>query len=521
MDVGAGFLARPGGTDGMCMDAASRSARKLDGLLPPAVISPKDQLANAMEQLRAKERPIDKYTYLAELQATNENLYYAILTEHTHEAMPVVYTPTVGEACQKYSQVFRRSTGLWITHAMAGHVKEALEQWPEPDVRCIVFTDGERILGLGDLGACGMGIPVGKLALYSALAGIHPRHCLPVTIDVGTNNKAFLADPGYIGTRAERQPVGEGSAYDELVREFIEAACAKWPGLLLQFEDFGNKNAFRLLKRYQPTCCCFNDDIQGTACVVLGGLYSALKQIKKTKLSELKFLFQGAGEAGCGIAELIAAAIVEEAGGSSQLSIEEARKSVFLFDSKGLVVEGRPDGFRGRRGTLQHHKLPFAHTHAQETSFLAAVRDVRPDVIIGVSAQPGVFDEEVCKAMAEINETPIIFPLSNPTHKAECTAEQAYTWTGGKCIFASGSPFDPVTVGGKTFEPGQGNNAYIFPGIGLGLLEAQAKTCPDQVFILAAQTLAETVTEADMAEARISLWRLRDASSVAVRLASS
>jgi malate dehydrogenase (oxaloacetate-decarboxylating)(NADP+) len=335
-----------------------------------------------------------------------------------------------------------------------------------------------------------------------------------VTLDVGTNNESNLADPLYIGTREKRsRELGPGTAYDELVREFIEAACAKWPGLLLQFEDFGNKNAFRLLHDYQDKCLCFNDDIQGTACVVLGGLYSALGQLKKENLSDLTFLFQGAGEAGVGIAQLISEAVAADSGGA--ISVEQARQKVFLFDSKGLVVEGRPDGFRGRSGTLQSHKLPFAHPHAEEKTFIDAVKDVKPDVIVGVSAQPGVFDEEVCRAMAEINETPLIFPLSNPTHKAECTAEQAYTWTEGRCIFASGSPFDPVEVGGKRFEPGQGNNAYIFPGIGLGLLCAGATTCPSEVFIIAAKTLASTVTPEDIAVGRMypPLSKARDVSA--------
>jgi malate dehydrogenase (oxaloacetate-decarboxylating)(NADP+) len=392
----------------------------------------------------------------------------------------------VGEACREYSRIYRRPQGVFLAAHEKGRYAELLRQWPERDVRIIVVTDGERILGLGDLGTSGMGIPVGKLCLYAAGAGIHFRHCLPVMIDVGTNNAEFINDPMYIGLRQERI---RGEAYDEIIEEFVMAVQQVFPKALIQFEDFGNQNAFRLLANYRNRVCAFNDDIQGTACVSLAGLQAAMR-LTNRNLEDQTFLFLGAGEAGTGIGELIVSALVK-----SGMSSGDAHRRCWFVDSKGLVVQSR-DG-------LVDHKKPFAHDHAPVPDFLSAIQALKPTAIIGVSGQAGKFDKQVLEAMAEVNEQPIIFALSNPTANSECTAGEAYTWTQGRCLFASGSPFDPVTIGEKTFTPGQGNNAYIFPGVGLGVIATQAKHVTEEMFLIAAETLANQVSQTDFESGRL------------------
>jgi len=349
-----------------------------------------------------------------------------------------------------------------------------------------VVTDGERILGLGDLGANGMGIPVGKLCLYTACAGIHPRLCLPVTIDVGTNNEELLNDILYVGLRQRRL---RGEPYEDLVEEFIMATRELYPHALIQFEDFGTQNAFRLLNKYRGKICTFNDDIQGTGVVALAGLYSALR-ITGGKLRDQKILFLGAGEAGIGMGGMISSALVAEG-----LSQKEARSRCWFVDSKGLVVKSRSD--------LSEHKLLYAHDYEYLGDFLSAVKSLRPTVIIGASGQPSIFTRSVLETMADYNHRPIVFAMSNPTSKAECTAEEAYTWTEGRAIFASGSPFAPVTFNGKTYMPGQANNAYAFPGIGLGITACDATFVIDEMFFVAAKALANAVSEADLAQGRI------------------
>jgi malate dehydrogenase (oxaloacetate-decarboxylating)(NADP+) len=372
-----------------------------------------------------------------------------------------------------------------------------LRNWRTPEVRVIVVTDGERILGLGDLGANGMGIPIGKLCLYTACAGVDPQLCLPVTLDVGTNNESLLNDPLYIGIQEKRL---RGPEYDELIEEFVQAVQKVFPKCLIQFEDFANRNAFRLLNQYRDRICTFNDDIQGTAAVTLAGIYSAMR-ITGGKLKDQKVLFLGGGEAGVGISNLIVSAMEAEG-----LSHEDAKRRCWLVDSKGLVVKSR-DG-------LQDHKLAYAHDHEFHTDLLSAINALKPTMLCGVSGQPGTFTEEVVRTMGELNERPLIFALSNPTSKAECTARQAYEWTGGRAIFASGSPFDPLEYDGKRYVPGQGNNAYVFPGIGLGVVACGAKHVTDQMFFSAAKALANQVSEEDLGHGCIypPLTKIREVS---------
>jgi malate dehydrogenase (oxaloacetate-decarboxylating)(NADP+) len=382
---------------------------------------------------------------------------------------------------------------------------ELLRNWPFQDIRIIVVTDGERILGLGDLGADGMGIPVGKLSLYTACAGIHPSLSLPVTLDVGTENEALLNDPLYIGLKQRRL---RGAAYDDFVEEFVVAVEEVFPRTLVQFEDFGNLNAFRLLERYRERICAFNDDIQGTAAVTVAGLYSALR-IKGGRLRKQTFLFVGAGEAGFGAAELLMAALTAEG-----LSVEEARQRVWFVDSKGLVVKSRSD--------LSGRKLRYAHEQEAIYDLRAVVDAVQPTAIIGVSGKHGLFTQPVLEAMARLNDRPIVFSLSNPTSRTECTAEEAYAWTGGRAIYASGSPFDPVTLNGKKLVPAQGNNVYIFPGLGLGVIAAGARQVTDEMFFVAAQTLARGVTEDDLEQGSVypPLTRIREvAAAIAAAVA--
>jgi malate dehydrogenase (oxaloacetate-decarboxylating)(NADP+) len=412
--------------------------------------------------------------------------------------MPIIYTPTVGQACLEYGHIFRRPRGIFISVKDRGRMPELLRNWPFRDIRIIVVTDGERILGLGDLGADGMGIPVGKLALYTACAGIHPSLSLPVTLDVGTENETLLNDPLYIGLRQRRL---RGAAYDDFVEEFIVAVAEVFPRTLIQFEDFGNVNAFRLLERYRERICAFNDDIQGTAAVALAGLYSALR-LKGGKLAGQKFLIVGAGEAGQGIAGLTVAALMEEG-----LSLQEARQHLWFVDSHGLVVKSRSD--------LSGRKLLYAHDHEFIWDLLTIVETLQPTAIIGVSGKQGLFTQPILEAMGRNHERPIIFPLSNPTSRAECTAEEAYGATGGRAIVASGSPFAPVNVEGKTLVPAQGNNVYIFPGVGLGVIASGARHVTDEMFFAAAKTLAQAVAPEDLEQGRVypPLARIREVSA--------
>lgn len=483
---------------GTAYSEEERAALHLKGLLPPVPATISMQVEAMMEQLRAFDTPFQKALFLDGLRSSNETLYFRLLLEHIEEVLPLVYTPTVGEVCQKFSHLFRFAKGLYLSIEDKGHVSEILENLPQEAVDMIVVTDGQRILGLGDLGINGMGIPVGKLALYTACAGVDPRRTLPVILDVGTNTERYLNDPLYLG---HKHPRVSGQEYDDFIEEFFQSVYKKWPKCVVQFEDFGNNHAFDLLARYRSRYCCYNDDIQGTASIVVSGFFSAMRA-KKSKLSNEKILFLGAGEAATGVAGLIADAMVEDG-----LSREDALARLYLFDSKGLVTTTRGD-------TLAAHKLPFAKDIPSVKDFEEAIRTLRPTAIVGLSAQSGAFTESIVKDMTEINERPIVFALSNPTSKAECTAEQAYTWSDGKVLFSCGSPFDPVTYKGKTYVPRQGNNSYVFPGIGLGAILAQCKEITQEVFLSAAHTCADMVTEDDLAHGSLypSLTRVREIS---------
>jgi malate dehydrogenase (oxaloacetate-decarboxylating)(NADP+) len=495
---GVALLREPTLNKGTAFTDAERDALGLRGLLPPHVLSQEEQEARILENFRRKPSDLEKYIDLNALHDRNEALFFRIVINHPDEMLPIIYTPTVGLACQQFGHIFQRPRGLFIGAHDRGRIANLLRNWPYHDVRMIVVTDGERILGLGDLGACGMGIPVGKLALYTAGAGVHPTHCLPVILDVGTNNEALRNDPLYVGLK---QPRLSGGAYDELVEEFIAATQEVFPGVVVQFEDFANHNAFRLLEKYRNRICTFNDDIQGTAAVALAGILSALR-VTGGALPAQKLLFFGAGEAATGIADLVVEAMVA-AGVDKAL----ARSRCWLVDSQGLVVKSR--------AKLATHKLPYAHEHAPTGDFLAAIRALKPTAIIGVAAVGGTFTREVIEEMGRVNQRPIVFALSNPTSKSECTAQQAYEWSGGRALFASGSPFDPVTLGGRTYVSRQGNNSYIFPGVGLGSIVSRTRRITDAMFLAAAQTLAAQVTEADLAQGSLypPLAKIREVSA--------
>ncbi|XP_031277716.1 NADP-dependent malic enzyme-like [Pistacia vera] len=483
VSVASGYtlLRDPHHNKGLAFSAQERDAHYLRGLLPPAVLSQELQEKKLMHNLRQYKVPLQRYMAMMDLQERNERLFYKLLIDNVEELLPVVYTPTVGEACQKYGSIFRRPQGLYISLKEKGKILEVLKNWPERSIQVIVVTDGERILGLGDLGCQGMGIPVGKLSLYTALGGLRPSACLPVTIDVGTNNEQLLNDEFYIGLKQKR---ATGQEYAELLQEFMTAVKQNYgEKVLIQFEDFANHNAFELLSKYSSTHLVFNDDIQGTASVVLAGVIAALKLIGGS-LADQTFLFLGAGEAGTGIADLIALEMSKQ----TKLPIEETRKKIWLVDSKGLIVSSRKE-------SLQHFKKPWAHEHEPVKGLLDAVKAIKPTMLMGTSGVGKTFTKEVIEAMASFNEKPVIFALSNPTSQSECTAEEAYTWSEGRAIFASGSPFDPVEYNGKVFLPGQGNNAYIFPGLGLGLIISGAIRVHDEMLLAASEALAAQVTQ--------------------------
>jgi malate dehydrogenase (oxaloacetate-decarboxylating)(NADP+) len=482
---------------GTAFTEQERDALGLRGFLPACVLSIEAQAERVLINLRSLPNALEKYVALNSLHDRNETLFFRVVCDNIDEIQPLIYTPTVGLACQRFGLIFQRPRGLFIGVNDRGRIAELMGNWPYP-VKLIVVTDGERILGLGDLGANGMGIPVGKLSLYSACAGVHPEHCLPVMLDVGTNNEAFLNDPYYVGLRQKRLT---GAAYYEFVDEFITAARKVFPGVVIQFEDFANHSAFGLLHKYRDKIPVFNDDIQGTAAVALAGLFSALRA-NGGKLADQTLLFLGAGEAATGIADLVVSAMVAQG-----VSLPEALRRNWLVDSRGLVVSNRPG--------LTEHKVRYAHDHPPIEDFLTAIQTLKPTAIIGVAAVGGAFTPEMLQTMAQINDRPIVFALSNPTSKAECSAEEAYRHTGGRALFACGSPYDPVQFEGKTFVPRQGNNSYIFPGVGLGAIASGARLVTDEMFMVAAHALANLVSDVDIEQGSLypALPRIREVSA--------
>jgi len=483
---------------GTAFTVAERDALGLHGLLPPRVCTMEEQIVRVMENLRRKESPLEKYIFLTALQGRNQTLFYRVLIDYLEELMPIIYTPTVGEACQSYGHIYRQPSGLYVSRNDRGRIARLLRNWrAAAEINTIVVTDGERILGLGDLGANGMGISCGKLALYTACAGIPPQACLPIALDVGTENDALRADPLYLGVRERRL---RGAAYHELLDEFVGGVEEVFPGALLQFEDFATENAFALLSRHRDRLPTFNDDIQGTAAMTVAGLISALRLTGGT-LAAQRLLFFGAGSAATGIADLFVAMLVDEG-----VSPAEARRRCWFFDVKGLVVSSRKD--------LAAHNTAYAHEGPPVRELLATVRELRPTALIGVSGAPATFTRPVLEEMARINQRPIVFALSNPTSKAECTPAEAYGWTDGRAVVATGSPFPETAVGVRRFLASQGNNSYIFPGVGLGVVLSRARRVTDEMFVASARALARLVRPADLELGRVypALTRIREVS---------
>jgi malic enzyme len=510
---GAGLLRDPLRNEGSAFGAAERRALGLEGLLPSHVSTLEEQARRAYGNIARKTDPLEKYVGLAALQDRNERLFHRVLVDHLEELLPIVYTPTVGRACQEFSHIFRRARGLWITPDHRGRIHEVLGNAPCEDVRLIVVTDNERILGLGDQGAGGMGIPVGKLALYTAGAGIPPWQTLPISLDVGTDNAALLADDLYLGWRAPRL---RGPEYDALVDEFVIAVEARFPDALLQWEDFKKGNAFRLLERYRTKLPSFNDDIQGTAAVAVAGLLAGAR-LTGVPLAEQRVVILGAGAAGIGIARLVRQTL-REAG----LEGEALAAAVASLDSRGLVVDDQP--------IADAYKRPYAWPAAlaearglgagRPRDLLAVVRAVRPTVLIGTSGEPGTFGEDVIREMAAHVDRPLVFPMSNPTSQSEAHPRDVLAWTEGRALVATGSPFDPVGFGGREVPIGQGNNAFVFPGVGLGVLVSGAIEVTDAMFAAAARQLSREVDARDLAEGRL-FPRIRDLRRVSAAVAGA
>jgi malate dehydrogenase (oxaloacetate-decarboxylating)(NADP+) len=455
---------------------AEKEALGLVGLLPDVTETEDLQLSRVMMQLGHKSTDLDRYIYLINLLDHDETLFYRTVMSDPARFLPIVYDPTIGEACLKFGHIYRGPRGMYLSITRRGKVKEVLKNWPQKDVRFICVTDGGRILGLGDLGANGAGIPIGKLQLYTACAGVPPQYLLPMYLDAGTNNEQYLHDPLYLGMRKTRPPTEELYSF---VDEFMEAVQEVFPKCCVHFEDWTGVDAVHLLQRYRDKYCVYNDDVQGTAGITLAGMINAAK-LKGTKLKDEKYLFLGAGSAGIGLANLLCSALVQQG-----MTLKEAQSRVYMFDVNGLLESGRKD--------LVDFQKPYAHDHAPTRDFVAAIESIKPTTIIGVSTIGGAFTQKVIEAMSRINGRPVILALSNPTEHAECTAEQAYTWSKGKAIYAAGVQFAPVHYGGKTFLPGQANNFYIFPAVGMAIFATQAKRVTDEMFIEAGQAVADQV----------------------------
>jgi len=492
---------------GTAFTQRERDELDLNGLVPPAVCTIKQQMERTYESFQAKSTNIEKFIYLSSLQDRNETLFYRLVLEHIDEMMPIVYTPVVGEACQKYSHIYRRGRGLYISYEQRGHIEKILGNAEITNPSVIVVTDGQRILGLGDQGAGGMGIPIGKLCLYTLCAGVSPYSTLPITLDVGTDNRERLSDALYLGMRHERV---RGAAYQEFIDAFVAAVKKIFPKVVLQWEDFLKENALRQLARFRNELCTFNDDIQGTAAVVLAGLLGALR-ITGKRMRDQRVAFAGAGASAQGISELLVAAFMEDG-----LSREEAVRRIWTADSRGLVTRDRPEleAFKATYARAPEETARYSCRDRSRITLAETIANAEPTMLIGTSATPGIFDEPVVKAMSRINDRPIVFPLSNPTSKTECTPEDALRWSDGRAIVATGSPFPPVSHGGRKYRIGQCNNAFVFPGVGLGLTISGARRVTDGMFLEAAKALAAQVTPEHLAECAVypELSRIRECS---------
>lgn len=488
--AGPSLLETPLLNKGSAFTEAERRSFNLMGLLPPRYESIDEQVERAYMQYSSFDEPINKHIYLRVIQDNNETLFYRLLTDNLEEMLPIIYTPTVGEACEHFSDIYRSARGIFVSYEEREYMEDILRNVTKDKVKVLVVTDGERVLGLGDQGIGGMGIPIGKLSLYTACGGISPAYTLPVVLDVGTNNKKLLDDPMYMGMR---HPRVEKDEYDAFVDRFIEAASERWPGVLIQFEDFAQPNAMPILQRHKDRVCCFNDDIQGTAAVTLGTLLAACK-LASSELKDQRIAFVGAGSAGCGIAEQIIRAMVEQG-----LSDEQARRQVFMVDRFGLLTEGMDNLVDFQVPLIQAQSVvaDWSPSESDYPSLIDVVNNAKPTVLIGVSGQGGLFTEEVIRSMHAHCEQAIILPLSNPSRHAEATPQQVIEWTGGEAIVATGSPFAPVHYQGRTYEISQCNNAYIFPGIGLGVVASKASRVSDEMLMSAATTLAESAAEAE------------------------
>ncbi|HEU4791939.1 MAG TPA: NAD-dependent malic enzyme [Flavobacterium sp.] len=479
-NTGYSILRNPRLNKGSAFTHEEREKYGLQGMLPEAVETIETQIIRIQEQLGNFERPINQYIFLMQLLENNETLFFKTISSDPVKFLPLVYTPTVGEACQKFGQVTRRPRGLYLSIKEKDNLKQILRNWPEKDVRFTVVTDGGRILGLGDLGIFGLGIPIGKLVLYTSCGGVPPEYTLPIVLDVGTNNEEFLNDPLYPGLKCKRI---RGKEFDDFVAAFVQAMNEVFPKICIQWEDFPGVDAIQILNTYKEKVCTFNDDIQGTAAIATAGFISISRLMKKTFVDQ-RFLFLGAGAAAFGIANMLVKKFQRDG-----LTREQALNQIWMFDVNGLLVKSRKD--------LLDHQLQFAHDFEPCTDFAEAVLKIKPTAIVGVSTVGGAFNQQVIENMSAVNERPIIFPYSNPTSHSECTAEQAYNWSKGKAIFASGSPFAPVEYQGKTFTPGQGNNVFIFPALGLAIFATEAKRVTDDILLTAAEAVAEQVCLVD------------------------
>lgn len=502
---GYSLIYNPRRNKGTAFSKAERKKYGLDGILPDEVESMETQILRVQGQVDNLNKPINKYIYLTGLLDTNETLFFKTIISDPAKFMPLVYTPTVGEACQRLGHIARRPRGLFISIKNKNKIESILKNWPVKDVRFAVVTDGQRILGLGDLGICGMGIPIGKLALYTACAGVPPEHTLPIILDAGTDNENFLNDPLYPGLKQKRI---KGKQYDDFIEAFVKAITKVYPKICIQWEDFAGVNAIRILEKYRERICTFNDDVQGTAAIAVAG-FIAISRLLKKSFKDQKFLFLGAGAAAFGIADMLVKKFQKDG-----LSRDEALNNIWMFDVNGLLVKSRTD--------LADHQKLFAHDAEPSNNFAESILKIKPTAIIGVSTVGGAFTQKVIENMSSINERPIIFPYSNPTSHSECTAEQAYQWSKGKAIFASGSPFAPVTYNGKTYTPGQGNNVFIFPALGMAIFATEAKRVTDEMLLVASEAVADQIKNEDFEKGLIypPIKNIREVSkNVAIKVA--